>query len=224
MLFNADAFIFGLSQGLVIGPITIFGIQEGLNVHRGFKYQLQVIFGATLVDVVYLMLSAYGIARIIDNNWARLVLWTFGAYMLMRMGINSYYERPHRFSLKHLHRHKLRFLDTDFFKAFCLNLVNPLAIVFWTVVAGGIYADSQGIISPPAFAMNIVVGGLITSLIVAGLTFLVKKIFRPYMLIKLIKLGSLILISYGLWFFGKAVTEVAPIVSAAISTAQAHFQ
>ncbi len=217
-MFNLQAFIFGFTQGFVIGPISLFGIREGLDPKRGFLYQLQVILGATVVDIIYLLMASYGAAEFIDHSLVKLAMWSVAAYMLISMGYNSLRDKPKRLSLKHMHRHKARFYETDFFRALLMNLVNPLAIVFWVVVAGGMYADFASTISPLGFAMNIVVGGAISSFLVAVATLLVRQIFHPWMLKKLVMTGSLVLIAYGVFFSFKAFGELKPLMTSVIAT------
>ncbi len=217
MIFNPGAFTFGFTQGFVVGPITIFGIQEGLNAKRGFWYQVQVILGATIVDIIYLLLATYGAATFIDNSVIKLLMWTAASYMLIHMGMNSLRAKPGKVSFHHMHRHRSKLLETDFFKGFAMNIVNPMAIVFWLMVAGSLYGQYKGIVTPPVFAMNVIVGGLISSLSVAIMTIFVKKVFHESMLQNLMKFGSVLLIVYGLWFFGKAVVEAKPLMDSVLS-------
>lgn len=217
MLLNPGAFSFGFTQGFVVGPITIFGIQEGLNKKKGFWYQVQVILGATIVDLIYLLLASYGAAQFIDNSAIRLVMWSLASYMLIHMGMNSLRAKPGKVSFHHMHRHRSKLFETDFFKGFILNIVNPMAIVFWLMVAGSLYGQYKGVVTPPVFAFNVVFGGLVSSISVAFMTMFLKKIFNEGMLKNLVKVGSLILIVYGLWFFGKAVTEAKPLMDSLLS-------
>ena len=94
-------------------------------------------------------------------------------------------------------------------------LVNPLAIIFWVVVAGGLYAGMASTLSPFFFSANIVVAGLIGSLGVATLTLLVRHIFHQWMLRKLMQVGSMVLIGYGLYFSYQALLELHPLVLSA---------
>ncbi len=217
MILNPGAFSFGFTQGFVVGPITIFGIQEGLNKKKGFWYQVQVILGATIVDLIYLLLASYGAAQFIDNSIIRLLMWSFASYMLIHMGINSLRKNPGKISFHHMHRHRSKLLEMDFVRGFLLNLVNPMAIVFWLMVAGSLYGQYKGVVTPPVFALNVVFGGLVSSVCVAIITMFVRKIFHESMLKNLVRFGSLILISYGMWFFGKAMVEAKPMFDSILS-------
>lgn len=205
---SLHALAFGFSQGFVIGPLSLYGIREGLNPKRGFLCQLQVIAGATIVDVIYLLLATYGMAGFVQYDLVQVVLFSLASYMLITMGVNSLHEKPGKLSFAHLHRHKLLFFETDFFRAFCMNLVNPMVIIFAVVVFGGMYADYSAELSPLAFTLNIVGGGLLTSILIAFSTLAIRHIFHQWMLKKLMKAGSLILVAYGLWFFWKAAQHV----------------
>ena len=217
MIFNPGAFTFGFTQGFVVGPITIFGIQEGLNEKKGFWYQVQVILGATIVDIIYLLLATYGAAQFIDNSVVKLIMWSLAAYMLIHMGVNSLRAKPGKVSFHHMHRHRSKLFETDFFKGFAMNVVNPMAIVFWLMVAGSLYGQYKGLVTPPVFAFNVILGGLISSLSVAIMTIFVKKVFHASMLQNLMKFGSVLLIIYGFWFSGKAAMEAKPLMDSLLS-------
>lgn len=216
MLFSPSTFWYGFSQGFVIGPISLYGIQEGLNPKRGFWCQIQVTLGATLVDIVYLLTSTYGMAQFIQYNAVQMVLWSLASYMLITMGVNSLHERPKKMSITAMHEKKLRFYETDFVKAFLMNLVNPMAIVFATIVFNAMYSNYAAIMTPVAFAFHVTVGGLLSSLIVALLTLAVRHIFHQWMLKKLMKAGSMVLIAYGLWFLWKAAENVPDLTVSVI--------
>jgi threonine/homoserine/homoserine lactone efflux protein len=211
---SPQAFIFGFTQGFVVGPISLFGIREGLDPKGGFWCQLQVLLGATIVDMFYLLLASYGAAEFIDHGLVKLAMWSIAAYMLLSMGYNSFFEKPKRLSIQHVHRHRKKFYETDFFRALLMNMVNPTAIVFWVMVAGSMYATYPEPISPFSFATNILVGSSISASLIVFATLLVRHVFHPWMLRKLIKMGSLVLMAYGLYFSYQAVLVLGPLVMA----------
>lgn len=211
-MFNLSVLIFGLTQGFVVGPLTLFGIREGLDPKKGFWFQLQVLLGATLVDIFYLMLASYGAAKFIQYSPVQLAMWIAASYMLFSMGYNSFFGKSKRLSMEHVHRHRKRFYDADFFKAILMNLVNPTAIVFWVMVAGSMYANYVHILSPAAFAINILVGSTLSASLIVLATLLIKHVFHPWMLKKLVKGGALILMGYGVYFSFQALLILKPIV------------
>lgn len=216
MLFP-EAFFFGLSQGFVIGPITLYGIREGLNPRRGFWFQTQVILGASLVDTCYLVMGTTGAAQFIQHEWIQTLMWCVAAYMLTTMGYRSLKDHTHKRSLQHMHRNKLRLFDSDFIKGSLMCLVNPMAIVFSLIVVGSLYSNHAHEVSPYLFSANVALGGLIASLGIAVLTYLVRHMFHQWMLKKLMAAGSYILIGYGLWFTWKAVLGLQPMILGFVS-------
>lgn len=217
-MFSIDAFLFGLAQCLVIGPISLYAIREGLDPERGFWYEMQVFLGATVVDIIYLMLAAYGMAHFVEYGFIKFIMWVLAAYMLIVMGLNTFHERPKRLSLHYVHRHRTKFYETDFFKAVLINLVNPLAVIFWVMVGGSLYADYVGRISPAFFTLSIVSGGLLGSVLVTLLTLFVRSIFHQWMLRKLVKVGSAVLVGYGIFFSFKALMGLAPFLVGLFTT------
>lgn len=217
-MFAPEAFIFGFTQGFVIGPLSLYAIREGLNPKKGFWYQLQVILGSFVVDIFYLLLATYGIAQFVEISWVKMFMWTGAAYMLIRMGINSLREAPGRMTFHHAHRHKLAFFDTDFFKGFIVSLFNPMAVVFCVMIVGSLYASYEGSAGPASFAMSVNMGGFAAGLIVCALTFMIRQVFHPWMLKKVMMLGSFVLIGYGVYFSYKALLEGGPMVQAAFTS------
>lgn len=217
-MFTPEAFLFGFTQGFVIGPLSLYAIREGLNPKKGFWYQLQVLLGSAVVDIVYLLLATYGIAHFVEIGWVKMFMWSGAGYMLIRMGINSIHEKPGRTTYAHAHRHKLAFFDSDFVKGFIVSLFNPMAVVFSVMIVGSLYASYTGSTGPAMFAMNVNMGGFLAGLIVCALTFMVRQIFHPWMLKKFMFVGSLVLVGYGVFFSWKALVEAGPVVQAAFTS------
>ncbi len=216
-MFFWEAFAFGFFQSFAIGPIALYGIQEGLNPHKGVLMQLQVILGASLVKLVYLLLAVNGVSSLVNQEWVQTILWSCAAYLLIHMGYHSLKNPIRKTSPGHRHHHKLRFFDSDFVKGFLMCLCSPMAIVFSFVVVGGMYSEYANTVSPLHFALSINIGGITTMLLITVATFAVRHIFHKWMLVKLVRMGSYILIGYGIWFAWKAILGVQPMVMAMIS-------
>ncbi|MFA6024309.1 MAG: LysE family transporter [Candidatus Gracilibacteria bacterium] len=217
-MFTPEAFLFGFTQGFVLGPLSLYAIREGLNPKKGFWYQLQVILGSFVVDIVYLLMATYGIAHFVENQWVKVVMWTFAGCILIRMGFNSLHEKPGRLTYIKLHGHRLTFFDNDFVKGFIVSLFNPMAVVFSLMIVGSLYASYAGSSGPATFAMNVNLGGVAAGLIVCGLTYAVRQVFHAWMIKKLMFVGSMVLIGYGAYFSFKAFAEIQPMVEAAFAS------
>lgn len=211
-----EAFLFGFFQSFAIGPIALYGIREGLNPRKGAFMQLQVILGAALVELVYLMLAVNGVTSIMNHEWVQTVLWACAAYMLISMGYHSLKDPSSKKGFQHMHRHKLHFLDSDFVKGFLMCIFSPMALVFSFVVVGGMYTGYSENVSPIAFALSVNVGGILTMCLITLATFAVRHVFHQWMLTKLVKAGSFVLLGYGVWFAWKAILGVQPMVMAVI--------
>lgn len=217
-MISPEAFLFGFTQGFVIGPLSLYAIREGLNPKKGSWYQIQVLLGSFVVDFFYLLLATYGMAQFVEISWIKMLMWVGAAYLLIKMGVNSIHERPGKLNFHHIHKHKLSFFDTDFFRGLVVSLFNPMAVVFSLMVIGSLYASYNGPVGPAAFAVNVNVGGFVAGLVVCLLTFMVRQVFHPWMIRKLMLVGSFVLIIYGLFFSWKAIQEAAPMVDAAFSS------
>ena len=213
-MFTPEAFLFGFLQGLAIGPVTLYGIREGLSPRKGFWFQLQVIMGATLVDAVYVILATNGVIHFMDHQWVKLVMWILAAYMLLDMGIDSLRGDRGKKKLQYVHRHKLQFFDSDFFKGFFMCMTSPLAITYAVMVVGSLYASYANVVSPTVFALNVSLGGLVTSILIVFSTLILRHVFHTWMLKKLMFGGSLVLVGYGFYFSWKAILEIGPTVQA----------
>lgn len=216
-MFFWEAFMFGFFQSFAIGPISLYGIREGLNPRKGIVMQLEVIFGAAIVELTYLILATNGITGIMNYEWVQTLLWVAAAYMLGSMGYHSLKDPTSKGSLQHMHRHRLKFFDSDFFKALLMCLCSPMALVFCFIVVGGMYSGYATEVSPLKFALSVNIGGIVTMLLITAATFAVRHVFHKWMLTKLVHAGSYILIGYGIWFGWKALLGLQPLVVALIS-------
>ena len=179
--------------------------------------QLQVIFGAAIVELIYLLLATNGVTSIMNYSWVQTLLWIIASYMLGSMGYHSLKDPLSKGSLGHAHRHKLKFFDSDFFKAFLMCLCSPMALVFCFIVVGGMYTSYGDAVSPLNFSLSVNLGGVTTMCLIALATFAVRHIFHKWMLTKLVHAGSYVLMGYGVWFAWKAVLGLQPMVMAVIS-------
>lgn len=215
MLFVEEAFIFGFTQSFVIGPLTLLAIREGLNPKRGLWYQLQIVAAGTIVDTLYLLLALNGVVFFITDIRVQAIMWTCAAFMLTIMGMNSLNE-PHKkkkISYHKTHRHHLQIADNNFSKGFLIGLMNPISIIFWIMIAGSMYSQYIGKISPLLFTTNIIIGGLIGSTIIVAATVAFRKFFTKKALQRLVFAGSLMLIGYGIWFTFRALVEWQTVVA-----------
>jgi len=216
MLFNVEAFIFGFAQSFVIGPLTILAIHEGLNPKRGIRYELQVVLAGTMVDTMYLLLSLHGIAYFINDIKIQAVMWTCAAAILSVMGLSAFTGKKKKKIYHKAYKHHLHVAQNSFAEGFVVGIMNPISVVSWIMVAGSMYSQYINQISPTLFTANIIGGGIIGSSIIVATTYFFRSHFRRKTLQRLVLLGSVLLVAYGIMFSFKALTEWQTVMASVL--------
>ncbi|MBI2081858.1 MAG: LysE family transporter [candidate division NC10 bacterium] len=131
------AYVLGLSVAAVLGTINILAIRTGLE--RGFRLAFLVGLGATVADGLYTLLAALGASAVVGRAGVRTLLWSLGAGMLAYLGGAGL--------LRSLRRPVLlegRATGATawgcFLGALGATLGNPMTVVSWAAVFGGLYA------------------------------------------------------------------------------------
>jgi arginine exporter protein ArgO len=213
-----EAFFFGFVQAFAIGPISLYGIREGLNPSKGTLMQLQVIFGASMVKLFYLTLAVNGVTSLMKLEWVQTMLWVTAAIMLIKMGAHTLKDPLGEKGFQNLHQPHLKYLDNDFFKGFFMCLVSPMVLIYTFIVVGGMYSSYAQEAGPMQFALSVSLGGIVTMLLITLATFAVRQIFHQWMLVKMVQVSSFILLGYGVSFAWKALLSLEPMVMAMIGT------
>lgn len=107
------------------GAVTAEAIRRG--VARGFKAALGIELGSLIGDAVWAIIALVGLAVIVQNDLARLLLGAVGVYFLLKLAWGALYdawqgEMP-----------KARAVDnhSDFITGAALSIGNPWAVAFW---------------------------------------------------------------------------------------------
>lgn len=123
----------GLMIGILIsapmGPIGVLVIQRTLN--RGRRKGLATGLGASLSDIIYCLLTAFGLSFINDFiSTHRPLLQCIGSVVLVIYGIYLFLNNPsRRVDVPHTHAPQGSFLR-DFATGFLLTFSNPLILFF----------------------------------------------------------------------------------------------
>jgi len=111
------------------GAVTAEAIRRG--VARGFGAALGIELGSLIGDAVWAIIALVGLAVIVQNDIARLLLGTVGVYFLLKLAWGSLWdawrgEMPTA-------RPAERAVDArnDFFTGAALSIGNPWAVAFW---------------------------------------------------------------------------------------------
>lgn len=118
-------FLIGVVVSAPLGPVGVLCIQRTLN--KGRWYGLITGLGALLSDIVYAMLTGYGMSFVFDYiNKNIFYLQLFGSIMLLVFGFYTFKSNPVK-SIRPVSSGKGTYLH-NFITAFLVTLSNPLII------------------------------------------------------------------------------------------------
>jgi threonine/homoserine/homoserine lactone efflux protein len=127
----------GISVGLLlsalIGPVFFALIQASLT--NGFRYAAVLASGILLSDLIYVLITFFGIKIITGFESFETILGFGGGLILIGFGISSIVKkqasRPNSGGIN-LPRIKKR---SAFAKGFSINGINPFVLLFWISIA-----------------------------------------------------------------------------------------
>lgn len=118
-------FIIGIVVSAPMGPVGVLCVQRTLN--KGRWYGFVTGLGASLSDIIYALLTGYGMSFIFDFINANIFyLQLLGSVMLLFFGIYTYRSNPVH-SIRPASNNKGTYLH-NFITAFLVTLSNPLII------------------------------------------------------------------------------------------------
>ena len=118
-------FIVGVVVSAPMGPVGVLCIQRTLN--KGRWYGFVTGLGASISDIIYALITGYGMSFIFDFIEANLFyLQLLGSIMLLFFGIYTYRSNPVQ-SIRPISHNKGTYLH-NFITAFFVTLSNPLII------------------------------------------------------------------------------------------------
>lgn len=123
----------GLVLSAMVGPVFFALIQASLS--HGFRYASVVAVGILISDLIYVLITFFGIRWIVALASFELVLGYGGGLILIGFGLSSLVkkkaQRPNSAGFE-LPRAKKR---SAFAKGFGINGVNPFVFIFWISIA-----------------------------------------------------------------------------------------
>jgi len=134
--------LLGLILSITLGPAFFTIIQTSID--RGFKRAFQISIGVSACDIVFVLISYFGISTISDileygNN--QKYIGIIGGIILLLFGIYTFQKKPETFIQRSM-KHKFKQKNPNFFtfisKGFLLNLINPFLWIFWFSAVSGI--------------------------------------------------------------------------------------
>jgi threonine/homoserine/homoserine lactone efflux protein len=128
-----EGFSVGLLLSALIGPVFFALIQASLT--NGFRNAAALATGILVSDLIYVLVTFFGIKFIAGFESFEVVLGLGGGLILIGFGINSIFKkkvfRPNSGGID-LPRVKKR---SAFTKGFGINGINPFVLLFWISIA-----------------------------------------------------------------------------------------
>lgn len=143
-----SSFILAIAFCAPPGVITAETVRRGAA--RGFIPALFVQFGSLVGDTTWAIIALTGLAFIVQNNVAKIILSLIGILLMLKLAWDA---------IKDARLGKV--LDTsvpeshrgDFTNGAFLSLGNPMNIVFWTGLGTTVFASISGSPQPADFAV-----------------------------------------------------------------------
>jgi len=138
MSLAASSFILGIAFCAPPGIITAETIRRGFA--RGFRPALFVQFGSLVGDTTWSLIALTGLAFLVQNNTAKIILSVIGIGLLAKLAwdaLNAARTESEISNMPMLER-------GDFVTGALLSLSNPFNIVFWTGIGATAFAGISG--------------------------------------------------------------------------------
>jgi chemosensory pili system protein ChpE len=172
-----SSFVLAIAFCAPPGVVTAETIRRGAA--RGFVPALFVQFGSLVGDTAWAIVALTGLAFIVQNNVARIILSVIGIGLMLKLARDAIRDARHA-----------KVADTspsastrgDFANGAFLSLGNPMNIVFWTGLGTTVFASIAGKPAPVHFAVffaGFLFGAILWCFIMAGLAAFGRKFVTP---------------------------------------------
>jgi threonine/homoserine/homoserine lactone efflux protein len=159
------------------GVITAETVRRGAA--RGFIPALFVQFGSLVGDTTWAIIALTGLAFIVQNNTAKIILSVLGILLMLKLAWDAIKDARHGKGLSTTASHSHR---GDFTNGAFLSLGNPMNIVFWTGLGTTVFAAISGRPQPADFAVffaGFLGGAILWCFIMAALVAWGRKFVTP---------------------------------------------
>src|SRR5215510_10963976 len=143
-----SSFILAIAFCAPPGVITAETVRRGAA--RGFIPALFVQFGSLVGDTTWAIIALTGLAFIVQNNIAKVVLSLLGILLMLKLAWDAFKDARHGRELDIIAPASNR---GDFANGAFLSLGNPMNIVFWTGLGTTVFASISGKPAPIHFAI-----------------------------------------------------------------------
>ncbi|WP_399631208.1 LysE family transporter [Sporosarcina sp. SG10008] len=189
----------GISMAAPIGPVKSILLNTGIK--NGFFHAWFFSLGALTTDIMYMFIVYFGVGQFIDSPLMRIILWSFGCFVLLYTGIENLLSlHKIEMNLKFGKRVRLR---KSILSGFFMSLLNPLTILFWLGIYGSILANTAGVSTGYQIFINsiaILVGIILVDFIMSFLSSGARKLLSTKLLKIVSLISSIIMIGFGIYF------------------------
>jgi chemosensory pili system protein ChpE len=176
-----SSFVLAIAFCAPPGVITAETVRRGAA--RGFIPALFVQFGSLVGDTTWAMIALTGLAFLIQNDIAKMILSLIGMTLILKLAWDAIRDAHHGKGLDISSPTSSR---GDFASGAFLSLGNPLNIVFWTGLGTTVFASITGgphLIHFVIFFAGFLGGAIVWCFLMAGLIawgrkFLTSTFFR----------------------------------------------
>ncbi|MEA1993142.1 MAG: LysE family transporter, partial [Euryarchaeota archaeon] len=187
--------ILGISLAAPIGPANIAVIKRGLK--YGSLSAFFVGVGVVSADTTYLLLIYFGLSNFVDMHLVKIIIWFFGALVLIYLGYSSVKEYFEKINLEDS---KTKIEGNSFIIGYMVNISNPMTIVWWVGVFGSVLSRSIQHVSQTMALLNsltILIGVLSWHSLVAASCHWGRKLIRESMMKYISLVFGVVLIGFG---------------------------
>jgi L-lysine exporter family protein LysE/ArgO len=201
--------LLGLGAAAPIGPVNVEIARRSLR--GGFRAGCALGLGAVTIDVLYALLTSFGVRFVLDHQWVLTTLTLLGAGLLAYLGVQCF-----RSARRQLHSQRPGFpVDPtlppsqpmaeppptrNYVTGLLMTGLNPMTLVFWFVVVPGMV----GQISPdparelPFICAGVFIGALSWVLFFASIMSAAGRISRHTVLVCADLVGGVLLLAFAL--------------------------
>lgn len=173
----ASSFVLAIAFCAPPGVITAETVRRGGA--RGFFPALSVQFGSLVGDTTWAIIALTGLAVIVQNNVAKIILSLIGIVLMLKLAWDALKDAYHG---KDLDTSSSTSERGDFSVGALLSLGNPMNIVFWTGLGTTVFASISGKPEPVHFAVffaGFLFGAITWCFFMAGLVAWGRKFVTP---------------------------------------------
>jgi threonine/homoserine/homoserine lactone efflux protein len=138
-----SSLLVGYSGAMMPGPLLTYSIERSLK--RGWLTGVLVTIGHALLELLVVALFAFGLGRLLDQAWPRIIILFLGGLVLLWFGVDMV-----RGAVKGSVELKLRQADRVrggnleiMFKSAAISLLNPYFLLWWATVGLGFLTSSS---------------------------------------------------------------------------------